>query len=335
MAGHRVAGEPADHTLHTSSLAAARVRAAPGGGGRPAAPLFVEEEGLARGRAHAQRHPGGARAPGIPSGCPRAVFLLPGLRPARASPRPPARRCSRSPPRRIGRGTAGVKLPYLISVPHAGLRVPGLVADRCALTAEEIAADGDERAAEIYLPLQDRVARLVTTDVARAVVDLNRPRGDRSTDGAVKTQTCWGVPVYSRFPGEAIVEQLLQRFYDPYHRELATVPAQEIRCGIDAHTMAGTAPPVAPDAGQDRPPICLSNAGGAACPEPLFESLARALEESFQMRVARNRPFRGGHIIRHHGRRMPWVQLELSRVLPLGAPAITECLLRALESRSD
>ena len=48
-------------------------------------------------------------------------------------------------------------LPLLISVPHAGLRVPPEVADRCLLTAEEVAADGDVGVAEIYLPLEGRV----------------------------------------------------------------------------------------------------------------------------------------------------------------------------------
>lgn len=77
------------------------------------------------------------------------------------------------------------RLPYLISVPHAGLMIPPEVEDRVALTPEEIVRDGDEEAADIYLPLQDHVRAVVTTGIARALVDVNRPEGDLGMDGVV------------------------------------------------------------------------------------------------------------------------------------------------------
>jgi len=49
----------------------------------------------------------------------------------------------------------------------------------------------------------------VTTDVARAIVDLNRAEDDRRT---VKTQTYWGVPVYRKFPPDQVAGQLLDRY---------------------------------------------------------------------------------------------------------------------------
>jgi N-formylglutamate amidohydrolase len=45
-------------------------------------------------------------------------------------------------------------------------------------------ADGDEGAAEIY-DLKDHAAEFVTTDIARAIVDLNRAEDDRRPDGVV------------------------------------------------------------------------------------------------------------------------------------------------------
>jgi formiminoglutamase len=107
-----------------------------------------------------------------------------------------------------------VKLPLLISVPHGGLRVPDEVTHLCILTPEQIAKDGDVGASEIYA-ISEEVEAFVTTDVARAFVDLNRAESDRSADGVVKTHTCWNEPVYAAPLLEDDVRQLLTRYHRP------------------------------------------------------------------------------------------------------------------------
>ena len=72
-----------------------------------------------------------------------------------------------------------MKLPFLLSVPHAGLTVPTEVEEICILSEEDIIKDGDEGAAQIYLPLENHVSALVTTDIARAILDMNRSQEDR------------------------------------------------------------------------------------------------------------------------------------------------------------
>ncbi|UCG60198.1 MAG: N-formylglutamate amidohydrolase, partial [Phycisphaerales bacterium] len=79
-----------------------------------------------------------------------------------------------------------MKLPLLISVPHAGLKVPDEVRSYCALTSEQIAQACDEGASEVYA-VESEVAAFVTTDVACVIVDLNRSPDDRTPDGVVKT----------------------------------------------------------------------------------------------------------------------------------------------------
>ncbi len=204
-----------------------------------------------------------------------------------------------------------MSLPLLISVPHAGLSVPPEAAPYCILTARQIAEDGDEGAAEIY-DVEDRVAAFVTTDVARAIVDVNRAEDDRRADGVVKTHTCWDVPVYRESLPEDAVEQLLARYYRPYHAQLSKLAGTGVRLGVDCHTMAAKGPPIGPDPDAERPWVCLSNAEGA-CPQAWFDSLAAALERAFEHPIARNTPFQGGYIIRSHAGELPWVQLELSR----------------------
>lgn len=203
-----------------------------------------------------------------------------------------------------------MKLPLLISVPHAGLMVPEEVKELCVLSREEILADSDEDVVEIYA-FESVVTCFVTNKVARAIVDVNRSEEDRGPDGIVKVNTCYGIPIYREPPSEDVVESLLERYYRPYHRRLTEL-AKDVKFGLDCHTMATYGPPIAPDAGLERPHICLSNAG-RTCPSEFLEGLASCFESVFGEAPAVNTPFKGGYIIRTHTVELPWIQVELSR----------------------
>ena len=203
-------------------------------------------------------------------------------------------------------------LPLLLSVPHAGTHVPPEAEPHCILTPAQIAADGDEGAAEIYA-LADHVETHITTDVARAIVDLNRAPDDFRPDGVIKTHTCWKEPVYSRFPPPEVVQALLERYWQPYHRQLQEHGASSgFLLGVDGHTMAATGPPVGPDAGAARPRACISN-DDRTCPSEWMTALQKLLARRLDGPVTINTPFRGGYIIRTHAAEMPWLQIELSR----------------------
>lgn len=211
-------------------------------------------------------------------------------------------------------------LPLLLSVPHIGLAVPPEVQPYCQLTENDIIQDDDEHGAEIY-DLAAHVADYVTTDVARAIVDLNRAEDDRRADGVVKTHTCWNVPVYRKFPPPEVIETLLTRYYRPYHTRLSefgrqaaeAASASPIRLAVDCHTMAAVGPPIAPDTGQTRPAVCLGDAGGKTLPDGWMDQLFACFRNAFGDDVTVNQPFSGGYITQTHGREMPWVQVELSR----------------------
>jgi N-formylglutamate amidohydrolase len=203
-----------------------------------------------------------------------------------------------------------VSLPLLISVPHAGSQVPPEVEHLNLLTKEQIVKDGDEGAHEIY-DLQAEVAAFVTTDKARAFIDMNRPEEDRSSDGVVKTETIFQEKIYSSPIPEKHIHQLITRYYHPYHRKLSRL-SEGVLLGIDCHTMAAEAPPINIDAGTTRPLICLSIAD-SSCPEDWTGLMAECLEKAFGSTVSINNPFKGGHIIRSHAGELPWLQLELSR----------------------
>jgi formiminoglutamase len=195
-------------------------------------------------------------------------------------------------------------------VPHAGTRIAEEVVDICRLTERQIVEDGDEGAAEIF-SLEQEVAGYVTTDIARAVVDLNRAPNDTRADGVVKTHTIYEIPIYERPLRENEIEVLLRRYYYPYHNRLSQLGKDAI-LGIDCHTMAAVGPPIGPAAGVERPLICLSNAH-STCSSEWLKRLADCLQEAFRNEVSVNSPFTGGYIIRTHAQELPWMQLELSR----------------------
>ncbi|MHC4558326.1 MAG: N-formylglutamate amidohydrolase [Planctomycetota bacterium] len=220
-----------------------------------------------------------------------------------------------------------MKLPLMISVPHAGLTVPQEARDYCALTPEQILADSDEGASEIY-DLKSEVAAYITTDIARAIVDMNRTEHDRGRDGIIKTHTSYKARVYHQPIPENVVEILLERYYRPYHQRLSEYAA-DVKFGVDCHTMATIGPPSATDSGCERPNICLSNAH-ETCPQDWFEKMVHCLETSFDSEISVNHPYKGGYIIRSHSSELPWVQVELSRAPFLQISEKRERVLQAL-----
>ena len=238
----------------------------------------------------------------------------------------------------------GHLLPFIVSIPHGGLTVPPEVADRCALTDEEIFDESDAYSLELY-GVSDIVLGEVTQEVARAIVDLNRPPEElppEAEDGAVKALTSFNRPVWrpDATPDRDLQKTLLERHYHSYHRELgALLEAHrgEVRLLIDCHTMSSVGPPAAMDAGEPRPLICLGNLGseeGAAgrsgrtsLPEPLILRLRDIMAEVFssdpvaagdEELIALNRPFVGGHITSHYSSKgFRVVQIELSKALYL------------------
>jgi formiminoglutamase len=217
-----------------------------------------------------------------------------------------------------------------VSVPHAGLRVPAEVESVCALSRAEIEADSDGGAGDIYA-IGAEVGAFVTTDIARAVLDVNRARDDRRLDGVVKTHTSYKVGVWRRPLSEAEIEGLLDAYYAPYHGQLTGLSlGGRWPLGVDCHTMAAVGPPVGPDPGCERPWVCVSNADGT-CPEEWIETLREGFQQQLDGPVRVNDPFRGGYISRSHSAEMPWAQIELSREDYLPYNAKRQVVLTALQ----
>jgi len=220
------------------------------------------------------------------------------------------------------------KYPVLISIPHGGLTIPDAVKNRIRLSQPDIFEDADAFTREIY-DMADKAACVVSADMARAVVDLNRRPDDlppENPDGVIKSHTCYGKTVYRAGlePDMPLMQDLLRAYYYPYHERIASTlreRRENIVLGLDCHSMAAEGPPISPDRGKTRPVVCLGNFHGRSCPWDMIENLADRFRRAFRLNdeeVAINQPFSGGHITQTYGGHpVPWIQIELSRALYL------------------
>lgn len=228
-------------------------------------------------------------------------------------------------------------LPVLISIPHGGTKRPPELEEEegiLCITRRDQFDDSDPFTAEIY-DLGGAAAKVVKAEIARAYVDPNRPvtmMPPEYPDGVIKGATCYGRPIYARGrePGPRLSEELIRRYYTPYHSEIEKACAKDggLRLCLDCHSMAAVAPPAGNNSGRNedgqegRPLFCLSNLDGRTCPDGQMERLARRMAESFgigRKDISLNRPFRGGHITESFGLRgpLPWIQVEMNRSLYL------------------
>ena len=213
------------------------------------------------------------------------------------------------------------RLPVLLSVPHTGLQVPRDVAQHCVLSPAEIFEDSDVGAADIFFPLQDQVAAVVTTTISRAIVDVDRAEDDRYTfDGVFKTRTRRGTRIWREPPGDEITEQLLERFHRPYLARLEEL-APEVALGLDCHT-------VPPDRihSREKPHVSLDG----DCPDGWLDLVADSLRRSLQSLPVLTEGCHNGHISTSRPGGIPWIKLRFTSVKNGGWGQRRAAILQAL-----
>ena len=205
--------------------------------------------------------------------------------------------------------------PFVISIPHCASLVPADIRTDMALSDEEIRDSKDFGSAEIFRPLPAK--KVLRAEYSRLVADLNRDSKNRGPKGVVAETDYRGRQIYlpGRYPDERSVEKRIRQHYAPYHHELSRALADpEIRGLFDCHSLNGTGPVDAPDAGEKRKNIILSNNGAPdggpdpglgepTCPAETVDIVKSALE-SAGFSVAVNAPYRGGFITVHYGRQL-------------------------------
>jgi len=220
-------------------------------------------------------------------------------------------------------------LPILLSIPHAGTRIPPEMDGRVQLNPLQLLYASDAFTDQIY-DLEGDVAAVVKTDIARACVDVNRSPLTRTPavlDGIVKRVTANNRPVYhdAHEPGEGLTNTLISRYADAYHAELTqTLANPGLKLALDCHSMARSGLARQRDHGQPRPTFCLSTRFGVTAPDALLHALGDALRDSFglpEREIGYHRPFAGGYITATYGRgALPWIQVEMNRQIYMRPP---------------
>jgi len=123
--------------------------------------------------------------------------------------------------------------------------------------------------------------------------------------GLLKKVTRYGEPMHERKLTVAEVTDRLQRYYEPYHAELAAIVSRTRATfgrawHLSCHCMSAVGAPTHPDKGQPRADICLGNIDGLTSSDEFIQFVRRSFED-VGYSVSVNVPYKGAEINRRYG----------------------------------
>ena len=215
--------------------------------------------------------------------------------------------------------------PLLISIPHGGVFLPPLLAERLHTVAREV-PDTDWHLERLYAFAKDMGASLLAATHSRYVIDLNRPPDGASLyPGQNVTGLCPvdgfdETPLYPHGDVPDADEIAVRRdaLWAPYHAQLrAELDRIRAAHGVallwDAHSIRSVLPRFFEG---KLPDFNLGTADGASCDPALAQELLRIAQSAPGYTAVLNGRFKGGHITRHYGapaRGIHAVQLEMTQ----------------------
>jgi formiminoglutamase len=212
-----------------------------------------------------------------------------------------------------------LKLPLLVSVPHAGNEVPEYLTDRICLSGDELAAENDRGAREIFFGLEPIVEAYRSSEIARVIVDVDRSEEDRSKDGVIKTHSREEKLIWDGPLEDETIQRLLEAYYRPYHKDLSNFARRKnVMLGIDCHTRPSG------------PLVSLSN-GRGTCTDETLRSIAECFARAFGSAPAINHPEVGGYSIRRHSSELEWIEVQIAYAGALTPEAKAKAMRIALE----
>ena len=131
-----------------------------------------------------------------------------------------------------------------------------------------------------------------------------------------------GVPLYGRKLSAAEIRARIERYYVPYHAELARIlDARHQAFGavwhVDCHSMPAVGDSNADDPGRERCDFVIGDRDGTTC-EHAFTRFVASRVAAMGYSVAINNPYKGVEIVRQYGRpheQRHSVQIEIKRTL--------------------
>lgn len=242
-----------------------------------------------------------------------------------------------------------MRAPFLIDSPHSGSVYPEAFLRETRLDRKAIRRSEDAFVDELCGSAAGHGLALLRAHFPRAYLDANReayeldptmftgrlPFGANTTSprvvGGLGTiprivsdhEEIYGAPIPIE-EGLARIEAL----YRPYHATLATTLARirdrfGIAVLIDCHSMPSVPKP---SVGDSRADVILGDRNGTSC-DPRLTDVVSTLFRTAGYRVARNKPYAGGHITERFGSPGTGVhalQIEMSRALYMNETTLTK-----------
>lgn len=228
----------------------------------------------------------------------------------------------------------------IFASPHSGRDYPKPFLDAASLDGAEIRTSEDAFVDLLYADAPDCGAPLLTANVPRSYLDLNR--GPDEFDAALiagvrrvshNPRVASGLGVIPRvvangraiYDGKISLEEAhfrIAHYWRPYHDTLQTLIDENHRTFgqailIDCHSMPHQALDNIATGGSARPDVVLGDRFGASAGAAIVEQIEAAFA-SRGLEVARNMPFAGAYIAQHYGRpsrKQHAVQIEIDRAL--------------------
>jgi N-formylglutamate amidohydrolase len=238
-------------------------------------------------------------------------------------------------------GLDALKLPVLVSVPHAGRHYPDIVFDALRLPRASLLRLEDRYADLLVRGMVAAGYPVIVAHHARAWIDLNRHENDIDVDmvrgaerarypapgpkqrgglGLVPRRLSGDGDIWKRPFELADIEQRIASFHQPYHAAIAGTLAQMrekfgVAILVDLHSM----PPIRQPQIGGVPQFVVGDRFGQSSASQYAELLIEQIRLR-GLRVALNHPYSGEHILRRHARpssNIHALQLEIDRSLYL------------------
>jgi len=226
-----------------------------------------------------------------------------------------------------------MKLPFVISIPHCSSRVPEEIRQSMALNDLEIQESIDSCSREIFQSLPAEA--VLYAQWSRLTIDLNRDPKRRDKKGVIAQVDYYGRSIYNSdfILDEEEIKRRLAEYYRPFHNRLIEAfEGPHIKALFDCHSLNGIGPAEAPDVGEKRKDIILSNNGDKngnsdgnrgriTCSSEYMHMMKKTFEkEGFSVSI--NDPYAGGFIMKNYGKKFAFngkisVQIEINQNLCL------------------
>lgn len=230
------------------------------------------------------------------------------------------------------------EVPFFVTIPHSGERVPELTPWLKNLSEEILMSDVDRYVDVLYKPALEKLnIPFQTTEWHRYAVDLNRQPEDvdqSSVIGATKpagahldgyhwVMTKNEVQLMPAPMSRETHQKLTQLIYDPFHSKVKEIydsfrqKKQSSIYHIDAHSMPSLGTRMHKDPGERRADIVISDCLGKSCSSS-FRDLVIAAYVTAGFKVGYNWPYLGGKVTEQYGhpdRGQHVLQVELNRSL--------------------